>query len=172
MRSFRIPIKRISLIFITLVVILAATFSVTSCAALAGAWRAGADTEDSKQGDATSVTDAQATTSEADKPAQTTSATVDPIKDIYKWEGQIIEVYTGNRSFLALVDQPYRQMLGDKAAVFLYDDAKVLCDETGEPMDLKDAKPGQKVKVTITGGIRESYPVQASATEVRIVTGS
>lgn len=92
-----------------------------------------------------------------------------PDDTFYTWQGTVSQIETGGRAFLADVDQEYRKLLGDKAHVGLYADARVVRDDTGAAMDLADVPAGSRVVVTITGGIRESYPVQVSAVEVRVV---
>lgn len=135
-------------------------FSLAGCIGYLGIWFPGS----------TSKT----TAGTSEEPAATSSSptTTDPLDSKLTWRGRIVEVDPGGRSFLASVDEPYHGMLGDKAWVSLYDDAKVVRDDTGEAVKLLDVPAGSEVIVTITGGIRESYPVQVSAVEVRVVIAS
>ncbi len=109
---------------------------------------------------------AQLKTATATAATTTTHTTAE---DQYTWQGTIIEIYEGGTAFLAAVDTDYQTMLGDKASVSLYDDAIVVRDDTGEAIDLASVPVSTAVIVTITGGIRESYPVQVSAIEVRVI---
>ena len=113
----------------------------------------------------------KSTSGTSGQPTATTNSptTTDPLAAKLTWRGRIVEVDPGGRSFLALVDEAYQTMLGDKAWVSLYEEARVVRDDTGEAISLLDVPPGSEVIVTITGGIRESYPVQVSAVEVRVV---
>lgn len=85
------------------------------------------------------------------------------------WAGTILEIDAGGKGFLASVDEDYQKLLGDKAHVGLYEGADVVLDKTDEPIELSEVPIGSYVIVTITGGIRESYPVQVSAVEVRVI---
>lgn len=80
------------------------------------------------------------------------------------WTGRILEIQD-DRSFLAAVDAPDQPALGDKAHVSLYQDA-VVRDAAGKTIRLDAIPAGGRVRVAITGGIRESYPVQVSAIRV------
>lgn len=86
------------------------------------------------------------------------------------WTGTILEIDAGGKAFLASVDEDYQKLLGDKAHVDLYEGADVVLDKTDEPIELSAVPVGSWVKVTIVGGIRESYPVQVSAVEVRVIS--
>lgn len=109
------------------------------------------------------------TTAASSQPgSETTSITADPTADQLTWSGTILSVDPSGRSFLAAVDLKDQKILGDKAWVSLYDDAEVVLADTGAPCKLQDAPVGSAVTVTITGGIRESYPVQTSAILVRV----
>ncbi len=94
--------------------------------------------------------------------------TTSPIDNLIVWTGKIISIES-ERSFLAAVDSTFQSLLGDKAQVSLYDNAKVIRNETGEEISLPDVPIGSRVIVKITGAIRESYPVQVSAVEVRVI---
>lgn len=164
--------------------------SLTGCSEILAAWRAGGSTLPPDQttkaanDNATTTADdtpdgANSTTSAstaplADKTTQTSdsgssAATADPSDERLTWQGAIIKVDSGGRSFLALVDEEYQKYLGDKAHVGLYESARVVRDDDGTSIELVDVPAGSRVIVTITGGIRESYPVQVSATEVRVI---
>lgn len=132
-------------------------FSLAGCFGYLGIWFPG------------STTKTTAGTSEEPTATSSSPTTTDPLESKLTWRGRIAEVDPGGRSFLALVAEPYHGMLGDKAWVSLYDDARVVRDDTGEAVRLQDVPAGSEVIVTITGGIRESYPVQVSAVEVRVV---
>lgn len=103
--------------------------------------------------------------------AATTDATTEPLPtdDRIIWTGTILEIDADGKGFLASVDKDYQKLLGDKAHVDLYEGADVVLDKTDESVELSDVPIGSYVIVTITGGIRESYPVQVSAVEVRVI---
>jgi len=84
------------------------------------------------------------------------------------WQGSVLEVDAGGESFLASVDADFQKLLGDKAHVDFYKNAKIVLNLSDAPIDMSAVPIGSWVIVTITGGIRESYPVQVSATEVRV----
>ncbi len=75
----------------------------------------------------------------------------------------IIESVEGNRLLIETIDYD----LFDVAWVDFMPGAKIL-DRQGNPLSLEDLKPEIKVKVVIMPAIRESYPVQVSATEVEV----
>ena len=85
------------------------------------------------------------------------------------WTGQVLEIYS-DQAFLAAVDTDYQKMLGDRAHVALYPSAVVL-NAAGKSIKLGSIPVNSRVRVTITGGIRESYPVQVSATRVEWLDG-
>lgn len=99
-----------------------------------------------------------------------TTATTEPLPTDSRiiWTGSVLEIDAGGKAFLASVDEDYQKLLGDKAHVDLYEGADILLDQTDEPIELSDVPVGSWVQVTIVGGIRESYPVQVSAVEVRV----
>ena len=92
----------------------------------------------------------------------------DPTDERLIFSGKILSVDPSGQSFLAAVDEKDQNLLGDKASVGLYDDATVTRADTGATINLKDVPAGSAVTVTITGGIRESYPVQVSAVSVEV----
>ena len=100
----------------------------------------------------------QSTTPQTTRPQPTT--TEKPLV----WQGTILEKY-GDTAFLAHVDVADQAALGDKAHVQLYATA-VVVDHNNEAIELGDIPIGGRVRVTITCSIRESYPVQVSATRV------
>ncbi len=57
----------------------------------------------------------------------------------------------------------------DKASIFIADKTKIIDKETGKKLQKEDLKEGQKVEVIVTGPVRESYPVQADAKEIRVL---
>jgi hypothetical protein len=114
-------------------------------------------------GDATAAASTDKTPSTSDN-----AQTADPSEEQLTWSGTILSVDQSGRGFLAAVDKQDQSILGDKAHVALYADAEIVHAGTGAPYDLKQAPVGSKVTVTISGGIRESYPVQTSAVRVEV----
>lgn len=117
----------------------------------------------------TAQTTSSATTTTTTSTTTTAQSSTD---DQITWQGVVLEVDVDGKGFLASVDDDYQKMLGDKAYVDFYADAKIVLDLTGEPINMATVPAGSRVIVTITGGIRESYPVQVSATEVRVILAS
>jgi hypothetical protein len=152
---------------ILIVLILALlTLGLTGCGRLLAGWRSGSAAGPAVA-DHQSSSPAACTTKPADPDAG--EATINIDETTYTWQGTVSQIETGGRAFLAAVDQEYQKMLGDKAQVGLYADARIVRDDTGAAVKLADIPVGSRVVVTITGGIRESYPVQVSAVEVRVI---
>ena len=57
----------------------------------------------------------------------------------------------------------------DKASIFIADKTKIIEKATGKKVQKADLKEGQKVEVVVEGPVRESYPVQADAKEIRVL---
>jgi beta-N-acetylhexosaminidase len=57
----------------------------------------------------------------------------------------------------------------DKASVTITDKSKIIESATKNKLTSKDLKVGMKVEVIVEGPVRESYPVQVDAREVRII---
>ena len=134
-------------------------------------------------GDQTSeVTSAASTPATGDQPTDNVSATdkttnpdvnqtgitADPTDVRLTFQGKVISIDPSGQSFLVAVAEKDQQLLGDKASVGLYADATVFQTGTGETIDLKDIPEDSEVTIIITGGIRESYPVQVSAVSVAV----
>lgn len=134
-------------------------------------------------GDQTSkVTSAASTPANSDQPTDNVSAsdkttnpdvnqtgiTADPTDERLTFQGKVISIDPSGRSLLVAVAEKDQQLLGDKAAVSLYADAVVIQAGTGEAINLQDIPADSEVTIIITGGIRESYPVQVSAVSVEV----
>lgn len=134
-------------------------------------------------GDQTSeVTSVASTPATGDQPTDNVSAsdkttnpdvnqtgiTADPTDERLTFQGKVISIDPSGQSFLVAVAEKDQQLLGDKATVGLYADAAVTRAGTGEAINLKDIPVDIEVTVIITGGIRESYPVQVSAVSVEV----
>ena len=108
--------------------------------------------------------------SSTDKTTQTDDnqpgITADPTDERLTFQGKVLSIDLSGQSLMVAVAEKDQQLLGDKAAVGLYADATVTRADTGEAIDLKNVPIDSEVTVTITGGIRESYPVQVSAVSV------
>lgn len=92
----------------------------------------------------------------------------DPDDESLIFKGRVLSIDPSGRSFLVAVEKDYHQFLGDRAAVGLYADAAVTRADTGETISLKDVPLNSELTITITGGVRESYPVQVSAIAVAV----
>ena len=134
-------------------------------------------------GDQTSeVTSAASAPTASDQPTDNVSATdkttnpdvnqtgitADPNDERLTFQGRVISIDPSGQSFLVAVAEKDQQLLGDKAAVGLYADATVFLTGTDEAIDLQDIPADSEVTIIITGGIRESYPVQVSAVSVEV----
>ena len=97
-----------------------------------------------------------------------TGITTDTNDDRLTFFGKVISIDPSGQSFLVAVAEKDQPLLGDKATVGLYADATVTRADTGKAITLKDVPVDSEVAVTITGGIRESYPVQVSAVSVSV----
>lgn len=57
----------------------------------------------------------------------------------------------------------------DKASITLTDRTKIVEKATNKNLSKNDLKEGMKVEVLVDGSVRESYPVQFDAKEVRVI---
>lgn len=57
----------------------------------------------------------------------------------------------------------------DKASVFIDNKTAIYTSDENVKMPVSELKEGLKVEVIITGPVRESYPVQATANTIRII---
>jgi hypothetical protein len=86
--------------------------------------------------------------------------------------GEIIELTLNkdNNTISILVEGSIEQdTTYDKALVFVSDKAKVINSATGDKLKNDELRVGMKVEVTLGDSIRESYPIQADAKEVRVL---
>ena len=97
-----------------------------------------------------------------------TGITAGPNDERLTFQGKVISIDPAGNAFLVAVAEKDQPLLGDKATVGLYAGATVTRADTGKAITLKDVPADSEVTVTITGGIRESYPVQVSAVSVLV----
>jgi beta-N-acetylhexosaminidase len=57
----------------------------------------------------------------------------------------------------------------DKASIAITDKTKIIKKATQKKFLMDDLKEGVQVEVLLEGPVRESYPVQADAKEVRVL---
>jgi hypothetical protein len=126
-----------------------------------------ASSTSSEPDDANQSTDNASSTDKTTQPDDNQPGiTADPTDERLSFQGKVISIDSSGHSFLVAVAEKDQQLLGDKATVGLYADATVTWADTGKAVDLLDIPIDSEVTVTITGGIRESYPVQVSAVSV------
>jgi beta-N-acetylhexosaminidase len=86
--------------------------------------------------------------------------------------GEITKVTLGTDSktiFIMVEGEIEKDTQFDKASVTITDKTKVIESATKNKLSSKDLKEGMKVEVLVDGPVRESYPVQFDAKEVRVI---
>ena len=85
--------------------------------------------------------------------------------------GHITKIYSGNGNVSILVEGNIEEDTQyDKALVRITDDTMIQKDDMSRLFEVTDLKVGDRVEVYFTGPVAESYPVQAVASIVRIIT--
>jgi hypothetical protein len=85
--------------------------------------------------------------------------------------GLITEINSGNGNVSILVEGNIEEDTQyDKALVRITDDTMIQKDDMSRLFEVKDIRVGDRVEVYFTGPVAESYPVQAVASIVRILT--
>jgi hypothetical protein len=85
---------------------------------------------------------------------------------------KLLKIQAGRNFGEAQAKEPDTQV--DKASVTVKAETKVFINRDGElkPAEFAALKEGQKVEARFTGPVRLSYPVQADAVEITILTNS
>jgi len=85
--------------------------------------------------------------------------------------GLITEINFGNGNVSILVEGNIEEDTQfDKALARITDDTMIQKDDLSRLFEIKDLKVGDRVEVYFTGPVAESYPVQGTASIVRIIT--
>ena len=85
--------------------------------------------------------------------------------------GLITEINSGNGNVSILVEGNIEEDTQyDKALARITDDTMIQKDDMSRLFEVTDLKVGDRVEVYFTGPVAESYPVQAVASIVRILT--
>lgn len=86
--------------------------------------------------------------------------------------GQITEVSkndSGKITSILVEGKVEQDTAYDKASVFIGEKTKIYKNDTKAELKAADLKEGTKVEAVFEGPVRESYPVQADASIIRII---